>query len=298
VSIAATPLEVRQESLARRVRGSLVVRGALGSWPSRVGLGTVSAILFVALLGFLFAPHSPTELVGLPLQKPSAAHWLGTDALGRDVLSRYLDGGRTLVVVAFVATALAYLAGVSFGMAAGYRRNVFDTLSVGLVDLLLSFPPIVFVLLLVAATGSHLSLVVVAIAATHAPRIFRIVRAVTMELSTQEFIEAAVARGERLRTILRRDVLPNILTPVLADFGLRLTGSVILFSSISYLGLGQPPPTPEWALMISENRSGLLTQPWVVVVPAATIALLTIGVNLVADGIARSTGRYLTNRGV
>jgi peptide/nickel transport system permease protein len=255
-------------------------------------------ILLVAFFGFLFAPHSPTEIVGLPLQKPSAAHWLGTDALGRDVLSRYLDGGRTLVIVAFAATVLAYVVGVSFGMAAGYRESVFDVVSVGLVDLLLAFPPIVFVLVLVAAAGPQLSLVVVAIAATHAPRIFRIVRAVTMELSTQEFVEAAVARGERTRAILRRDVLPNILTPVLADFGLRLTGSVILFSSISYLGLGQPPPNPEWALMISENRSALLTQPWVVVVPAATIALLTIGANLIADGIARSTGRYLTSRGV
>jgi peptide/nickel transport system permease protein len=255
-------------------------------------------ILLVAFFGFFFAPHSPTEVVGLPLQKPSAAHWLGTDALGRDVLSRYLDGGRTLVIVAFAATVLAYVVGVSVGMAAGYRESVFDVVSVGLVDLLLAFPPIVFVLVLVAAAGPQLSLVVVAIAATHAPRIFRIVRAVTMELSTQEFIEAAVARGERTRAILRRDVLPNILTPVLADFGLRLTGSVILFSSISYLGLGQPPPNPEWALMISENRVALLTQPWVVVVPAATIALLTIGANLIADGIARSTGRYLTSRGV
>jgi peptide/nickel transport system permease protein len=298
VSSAAAPLELRRESLAQRARDSLVVRGALGSWPARVGIVMVGAVLFVAALGSLFAPHSPTELVGLPLQKPSGGHWLGTDALGRDVLSRYLDGGRTLVIVAFVATALAYVVGVTFGMAAGYRRKLFDALSVGLVDLLLAFPPIVFVLVLVAAAGPHLSLVVAAIATTHAPRIFRIVRAVTMELSTQEFIEASVARGERLRAIIGRDVLPNILTPVLADFGLRLTGSVILFSSISYLGLGQPPPAPEWALMISENRSALLTQPWVVVVPAATIALLTIGVNLVADGIARSTGRHLTSRGV
>jgi peptide/nickel transport system permease protein len=274
------------------------VRGALGSWPARVGLGIVGFVVFLAVFGPWLAPTSPYDVAGKPLEQPSWSFWLGTDSLGRDALSRFLHGGLVLVVVSFLATALAYVVGVTVGMAAGYRRRSFDAVAVAVTDLLLAFPPIVFVLLLIAAAGPHLSLVVVAIAATHAPRIVRIVRTVTGEISTHEFVEAAAARGEPLPSILRRDILPNILTPVLADFGLRLSGSVILFSSISYLGLGQAPPKADWALMISENRGGLLVQPWLVVVPAVAIALLTIGVNLVADGIARASGRYVSSRGV
>jgi peptide/nickel transport system permease protein len=119
-----------------------------------------------------------------------------------------------------------------------------------------------------------------------------------MELSTREFVEAAVARGESVRSILWHDILRNIWTPVLADFGIRLTGAVIVVSSISYLGLGPPPPAANWGLMISENRLGALTQPWVIVVPAVTIALFAIGVNLVADAVARSVGRSVDDRGV
>ena len=296
MSTAASSFDLARAPLQRRLRASLVVRGALDTWRARVGLGIVAAVLFVAVFGPWLTPTSPYDVAGVPFAPPSWAHWLGTDALGRDALARFLSGGRVLVVVAFLATALAYVVGIAVGMAAGYDRKAFDAVTVAVVDLLLAFPPIVFVLLLVAAAGPHLSLVVVAIAATHAPRIVRIVRTVSSEIATHEFVEAAVARGERVRSILRRDILPNILTPVLADFGLRLSGSVILFSSISYLGLGQPPPKADWALMISENRAGLLVQPWLVIVPAATIALLTIGVNLVADGIARASGRHVTGR--
>jgi len=162
----------------------------------------------------------------------------------------------------------------------------------------ISFPPIVLVLLLVAGAGTGLAIVTVAIAAVHCPRVVRIVRAVTLDVGTREFVEAALARGERMRSILRRDILPNILTPVLADFGIRLAGSVILFASLSYLGFGQAPPASDWGLMISENQAGLLVQPWVIVAPAVAIALLTISVNLISDSIARSVGRTITSRAV
>jgi peptide/nickel transport system permease protein len=258
----------------------------------------VLGVIAVALLGPLLSPQSPTAIASLPFETPSGEHWLGTDQLGRDAFARFLHGGLALVLVAFVATVLAYLVGLSVGMAAGYRRGLVDHGTVAVVDVILAFPPIVLLLVLVAAVGPSLTLIVVGIATIHAPRITRIVRSLTIETATAEYVEAAVARGEPLWAILRKDVLPNIWTPVLADFGLRLTGSVILFASLSYLGLGQAPPAADWGLMISENRGGLLLQPWVVVVPAATIALLTIGVNLVADGVARSIGRSLVERGV
>lgn len=274
----------------------LIVRGILASWGGRVGLGLVVAIVLLALLGPFVSPWSPTEVVGLPLSAPNAAHPLGTDTLGRDVLSRFLHGGGTLVLVAALATLLAYVAGIPIGMGAGYRGGVLDFGALGFADLVLSLPPIVFVLVLLAALGPQLSVVIIGIAVIHMPRVVRISRSVTIEISRSEYLEAAVARGEALSAILLRDVLPNILTPVLADFGVRLTGSIILFSSLSYLGLGQPPPAADWGLMISENRVALLVQPWVLIVPALTIALLTIGANLIADGIARSVGRSVVSR--
>ena len=175
---------------------------------------------------------------------PSLRHLLGTDSLGRDALARYLNGGRLLIAVAFLSTVLAYLAGLPIGMLAGYRRGGFDLATIGVADLILAFPAIIFILVLVAALGPRVSVIVLGIAAINLPRVVRIARTVAIELATREFIEAAVARGEGVWSILRRDVLPNIWTPILADFGIRLTGSIILFSSLSYLGFGQQPPPP------------------------------------------------------
>jgi peptide/nickel transport system permease protein len=278
-------------------RAGLFVRVALSSKSAKVGMALLIAVIAVAFLGPAFAPHSSTAVVGLPFENPGGGYTLGTDALGRDVLSRYLNGGVTLVLVSFAATAIAYLVGVSLGMLAGYRRGALDLGIVGVADLVLSFPPIIFLLALLAAAGPRLSIVVVGIAVTHIPRVVRIVRSVTTEVVTQEYVEAAVARGESTARILVRDVMRNIATPVLADFGLRLSGSIILFSSLSYLGFGQAPPAPNWGSMISENQAGLLLQPWVILVPAATIAVLAIAVNLVVDAVARSLGHSITSRG-
>ena len=284
--------------LARRLRGSLIVRGSLSSRSGTVGVVLFALLLGLVLIGPFFKPYSPTAPLGLPFDHPSGSHLLGLDSLGRDVLSRFLVGGRVLLGVAFLATLLAYVVGIVVGMAAAYRRGGVDLVTVGIVDLFISFPPIVFVLLLVAGAGRGLVIVTLAIAAVHAPRVVRIVRAVTFDVATREFVEAAVARGESFASILRRDILPNILTPVLADFGIRLSGSVILFASLSYLGLGQSPPASDWGLMISENQARLLVQKWVIVAPAVAIALLTVSVNLAADSIARSVGRAIVSRGV
>lgn len=287
-----------QPTVTQRLRGSLFVRGSLGSGVGRCGLAIVGGILLLALVGPYLSPYSPYATLTLPLDAPSPEHLLGTDGLGRDVLARYLHGGRVLVAVAFLATLLAYFAGIPLGMAIGYRRGLFDTSVIAVADLILAFPAIVFILVLVAAAGAHLAIVILGIALINLPRVVRICRTVTIDLATREFVEASVARGESLPSIIRCDILPNIWTPVLADFGIRLTGSVILFSSLSYLGFGQQPPAADWGLMISENRAGLFVQPWVVVVPALTIAALCIGVNLVADGVARSAGRSLLGRDV
>ncbi len=289
------PVHRRREG-ARRT--GILVRGIAGTGEGRAGLALVAVVVLCAYLGPLISPFSTTAIAGLPYAPPARGHIFGLDELGRDVLARFLNGGGALIAVAFLSTFLAYAVGIPLGMAAGYRRGPFDLATVAVVDLILSFPPIVFVLVLLAAAGPRLSVVVAGIAAIHAPRVVRITRAVTAEIATQEFVEAAVARGEGLLAILRRDILPNVGTPLLADFGIRLTGSVILFSSLSYLGFGQAPPAADWGLMISENRAGMIIQSWTVVLPAVTIALLAIGVNLMADGVARASGRSMVGRDV
>ena len=285
-------------TVADRARTSLLVRGVLNSTVGRAELIITGVIVLLAFLGPWFVPYDPTATLVLPLEAPSRAHLIGADALGRDALSRYLDGGRVLVAVAFAATIFAYVIGIPLGMAIGYRRGLFDLLTIAIADLILAFPAIIFVLVLAAAAGTSLSVVILGIAVINLPRVVRIARTVTIDLVTREFVEASIARGESLFSILRSDILPNIWTPILADFGIRLTGSIILFSSLSYLGFGQQPPAADWGLMISENRVALFLQPWVIVIPAMTIALLCIGVNLIADGVARSAGHSIVARDV
>jgi peptide/nickel transport system permease protein len=298
VGTASDVTSERDDSAYRRhLSVPMFVRGPWHSIPGRFGLLLVVCVLGLAFFGPFFGPYASTTIVDIPFAGSTAHHVLGTDELGRDVLSRYLQGGITLVIVSFLATFVSYVVGVTLGLVAGFTRRGLDFMVVGIGDLLLSFPPIVFILMLLAAAGSSLIMVVIGIVVVMAPRIMRIVRAVTMEVAALEYVEAAVARGERLPSLLFREVLPNIWTPVLADVGPRFTGSIILAASLSYLGLGVQPPTPDWALMINENRTALLTQPLVLLVPAGTIALLTVGINLIADAAARSIGRSVTSRG-
>ncbi len=263
----------------------------INSWAGRVGLILASAVVLIALLGPLVAPHGPADLVAAPYQAPSHQYPLGTDFLGRDVLSRVLWGGRSVIGIAGAATLLAYLIGIPIGMLAGFSRTMIDPTLMRIMDVLLAFPPIILLLVIATGAGPSVAALTVGVAITHIPGIARIVRAATLEASVRGYVEAAVARGERLTFILGREVLPNIALPVLADAGVRLTGSILLVASVNFLGLGLQPPAADWALMISENRSGLTIQPWAAVAPILLIATLTIAVNLVADAFARGLGR-------
>jgi peptide/nickel transport system permease protein len=261
------------------------------SWSGRIGLALGGAVILVALAGPLFAPHSPSELLGAPYQHASANSLLGTDFLARDVLSRVLWGGRTVIALAGAATVLAYLVGVPIGLLAGVSRSFVDPLLMRIMDVFLAFPPIILLLVLATGVGPSPWVLIVGVAITHIPGISRIVRAATLETSVKGYVEAAVARGERLTFVLRREILPNIATPILADAGIRLTGSILLVAAVNFLGLGLQPPAADWALMISENRGGLTIQAWASVVPIVLIAALTIAVNLVADAFARGLGQ-------
>jgi ABC-type dipeptide/oligopeptide/nickel transport system permease subunit len=255
-----------------------------------IGLALLFGIVGVALVGPLVAPHSPDEPVGVPLTGPAEGTPFGTDFLGRDVLSRALWGGRSVLALAGLATLLAYAGGIVVGLVAGYSRSLLDPLLMRAADVMLSFPAILFLLVLVTGAGTSETVLVLGVAVVQLPLVARIIRAATLEQSVRGFVEAAVARGERTAAVLRREILPNIVGPIMADAGLRFTYAIILVASVNFLGLGLQPPAADWALIISENRNGLTLNPYVILVPAALIGLLTIAVNLVGDSIARSLG--------
>ena len=255
-----------------------------------IGLALLLVVVGLALLGPLFAPHRPDEPVGVPLTGRADGVPFGTDFLGRDVLSRTLWGGRSVLALAGLATLFAYAGGILVGLVAGYSRSLLDPLLMRAADVMLSFPAILFLLVLVTGAGTSKTVLVVGVALVQLPLVARIIRAATQEQSVRGFVEAAVARGESTAAILRREILPNIVGPIMADVGLRFTYAIILVASVNFLGLGLQPPAADWALIISENRNGLTLNPYVILVPAALIGLLTISVNLVGDSIARSLG--------
>lgn len=278
------------DPLAVPERGRVVRRIARDP-AGRVGAALLVLVVGTAFLGPLFAPRSPSALLARPFAGPGQdGLLLGADYLGRDALSRFLHGGASLMLTVLAAIAIAYAIGILIGLLTAFRGGALDLVTMGALDLVLAFPPIVFVLMLVSAVGSARWLVAVGVAAIFVPRIARIVRSAALGITVQEFVEAAVARGERTHIILIREILPNLWAPILADFGIRLTGAVIVVASLSFLGFGEQPPAADWGALITENRAGIELHPLVVILPVAAIAGLTVGVNLLADAFLRAIG--------
>jgi len=252
------------------------------------GLGLAGFVVAVAVIGPLVAPDWPTALLTLPFAKPSGRFPLGADFLGRDVLSRVLDGGWLLLLMAAAATALGIVAGAAAGISAAYLRGRPDGLIMRTVDVILAFPQLVFALLLLSILGPKLWLIVLAVGLTHAPAVARVLRSATLDISERDFVKVAELQGMRPVTIMAKEILPSLSTPLMVEAGLRLTYSIIIMAGLAFLGFGQPPPSPSWGTMINENRAGLALNPWTVIVPALLIALLTIGTNLLTDAVGRA----------
>lgn len=267
------------------------MKAALKSTEGRVALAGLAVMTFIALLGPMLAPHSATAPVAAPISPPGSGHLLGTDLLGRDVLSRIMHGGTDLLVVTAGATAAAYLIGVALGLLAGYNRGRLDGVLMRSLDVVLAFPPILLLLVLAAGAGTGLSTIVPGVILVNVPGIARIVRSATLELVGRAYVEAAVLRGESVATILRREILPNISGVLLADAGPRLSGSIILVAGLNYLGIGVDPPAPDWGAMIFENRGGISVQPWAVAAPAIVVVAVIIFASLLGDAFARESGR-------
>ena len=222
-------------------------------------------------------------------RRPIPKMWLGSDYIGHDVLTRVLYGGRTVILLALAATVIGLVLGVTPRphhrlRAALDRRDP----SCVILDVVLAFPQIVLALLFVSILGPRLWLIVLIVGIGHAPRIARVARAATLEVSQRDFVRAAEAFGIARWKILFNEILPSITSPLLVEFGLRLTYSIGLIAALSFLGFGMQPPAADWGLMINENRIGVIIQPWPVVVPVLLIGILTIGTNLIADGLGRA----------
>jgi peptide/nickel transport system permease protein len=255
---------------------------------TKIGFAVFLALLVIALFGRFIAPYEPTEFVGPPFSVPSVAAWLGTDFLGRDVLTRVLYGGLSVFVLGIAATVIGIVLGVSLGLVSGYARRWIDESIMRMLDVVLAFPSIVLAMLFVSILGPRLWLIVLMVGISHMPRIARVTRAATVELVARDFVTAAAAVGVTRRKILLYEVLPNISSPLLVEFGLRLTYSIIMIAALSFLGFGMQPPAADWGLMINENRIGITIQPWTVIAPIVLIGALTVSTNLMADGLARA----------
>jgi peptide/nickel transport system permease protein len=255
---------------------------------TKVGVAFVLILVGVAVIGPLFAPYSPSEFVGAPYAEPSGSTLLGTDGLGRDVLSRFLWGGRSVLGLALAATALGLAVGVAVGLVAAYARATMDELLMRAMDVILAFPSLVLALVAIATVGPQPWLLVLVVAVTTAPRVSRVVRGSSVEVVERDFVRAAEAIGVPRRKILLGEILPNVASPLLVEASLRLTYAIGLTAALSFLGFGLQPPAADWGLMINENRQGLTIQPWGAVAPVLAIALLTIGTSLIGDGVARA----------
>jgi len=284
---APAPAARPQVRRIRRHQWVSVLWSAARTPRGMIGLGLASLVVLVAVIGPFVAPNPPDALVTLAFGKPSGQFPLGGDFLGRDVLSRVLDGGWVLLIMAACATALGIAAGAAAGVSAAYLRGVSDGIIMRAVDVLLSFPQLVFALLLLSLLGPKLWLITIAVGVSHAPQVARVLRSATLDLSERDFVKAAELQGMRPAKVMWKEILPNLVSPLMVEAGLRLTYSIVIVAGLAFLGFGQPPPAANWGTMINENRDGLSVNPWPVIVPSLLIALLTIGTNTFTDAFAR-----------
>lgn len=264
------------ESLRRMLRSP---QGALG-------LMIVGLILFVVAIGPWFAPYDPEKMAPLMRYKPpSAQFWLGTDQYGRDILSRLLHGARATVVMAVLATALGTLVGAVIGTISAFLGGRSDEAIMRTVDAIMSIPSLLLALLIVNLLGKSSLNAVLAIALAFAPGMARVTRSVALAVRKQDYVNAAIARGESAAFIVGREMLPNVVAPIIVEMTIRVAFAVMLFATLSFLGLGAQPPASEWGLMVSEARRFMHLSPWMILWPSLAVALVAIGFNLLGDGL-------------
>lgn len=250
---------------------------------ARLGMVVIIFGLFTALFAPVLAPYGESEVVSEVWLSPGGDHILGTDQLGRDMLSRLIYGARNSITIAFITTMIAFSVGAFLGLTAAVTGGWADLLLSRIVDIFMAFPTLILALMILSVLGTSVPVLIVVVALLDSTRVFRLARALAMDIAIMEYVDAARLRGEKTFYIVRREILPNALPALIAEFGLRFCFIFLFISSLSFLGLGIQPPTADWGSMVRENSGainfGILTPMY----PAFTIALLTISINMVVD---------------
>ncbi len=261
------------------------------SWGGMIGLTLIVLHLAMALVSPYITPYDPLKFDAKARSNtPSAEHVFGTDKLGRDILSRSMMGGRVTLVITIIGTTIAVVWGGLFGILIGFLGGRVDEVIMRVVDALLSIPWLLFLLLIVSIVGTDIWVLIVTLGFFYGIAVIRISRAATLNFVAREFILAARARGESMRTVVIRELLPNVLDVLLVEGAMRWSWMLLAFSSLSFLGFGVAPPTPDWGLMIAKNREILAIQPWATLGPMIMLSSLIIGINLFADSLAKAVG--------
>ena len=281
------------------------------SWAGKLGMAVVIFWAIIVVMGPWLAPYHEADFLDEALfvvpgsdnpypatdfQPPSRVAYLGTDYLGRDILSRILYGARTTIGISLLSTLLAYLVGVTLGIAAAVGGTVLDSALSRVNDAILSMPTIMLGLVVISAIGNTIPILIVLTGLIYASSVFRIARAFGLDIMVSDFVEAARVRGEGLWWIISREVLPNMIMPMATDFGLRFVYIILFISSLSFLGLGVQPPQSDWGNMVRENLAGLPYGAIAPLVPALAIATLTIAINMIVDDVSAHSGGKLAKR--
>ncbi|WP_318570721.1 ABC transporter permease [Salinigranum marinum] len=277
------------EELEPPTRAATFARGArkvAHNKSALVGLGILVPIIMLSLFGpFLPLASAYETNAQEAFAPPSAEHPFGTDTYGRDLLSRVINGGRTSLLIGVTPVLLGLLFAVPIGLVAGYYGGNVDESLMRFMDLLLSFPSLLLALLIIVALGSSMWNAIIAITLVFIPRIARVVRGSVLSVKTEEFIEAAEARGESDIYIMKNEILPNITTPILVEATIRVGFAILIGTAISFLGLGTQPPNPDWGFMIEEGRTVMYQSPWYLLWPSVFLGLTVVGLNILGDGI-------------
>lgn len=255
-----------------------------------IGIALVLLHVLCAVLAPLWVPYDPFKMLDAPFEPPGAQYLFGTDEIGRDFFSRVLVGGRIALVVALVAGGVAAVLGGLIGLATAYYRGWIDETVCRIVEMKIAIPSVLFVSLFVTGFGQSLYVLIVVISVIKMMGVIRTARAKGIVLMEYGYVKAAQLRGERALTIITREMLPNILDLLSVEFALRTSSALLLVSTLSFLGLGLSPPTPDWGMMVHDGLQSIRAQPWLILIPAACISSLVIGINFATEGIAEAFG--------
>jgi peptide/nickel transport system permease protein len=282
----STVQEVTAIVPASPARKQSLLRAVLRTGEGRIGIGLGVFMIGLIVIGALFGPTTDYNAAA-PGSGSSAAHWFGTDALGRDVLSRFLHGGTTVLLIPLVAVTLSLIIGGSLGLFGAYWGGWPDVVISKVFDVILTLPPLLIVLVIIGGLGASDTVLIITVALVYAPGMGRVVRGTAQSVIVNPYVLSAQARGERDFSIIFREVLPNVSGPTLAEFGLRLTYGILFVATLSFLGLGVQPPASDWGLMVAENRGLITVAPWGTLLPALGITALAVALNLSADALSR-----------